>query len=78
MLYYVKDVPATIRYFHSLLEAQAKLLIILVSGESCSTSVAWSGKNHKDLWGSCEFNTVQLETYARFYLKHPLSPIEAN
>ncbi|XP_009810548.2 histamine N-methyltransferase [Gavia stellata] len=34
MLYYVKDVPATIRYFHSLLEAQAKLFIILVSGTS--------------------------------------------
>ncbi|NXV99105.1 HNMT methyltransferase, partial [Fregetta grallaria] len=34
MLYYVKDVPATIRYFHSLLEPQAKLLIILVSGFS--------------------------------------------
>ncbi|NXH69699.1 HNMT methyltransferase, partial [Hydrobates tethys] len=34
MLYYVKDIPATIRYFHSLLEAQAKLLIILVSGFS--------------------------------------------
>ncbi|KAM9287088.1 histamine N-methyltransferase-like [Morus bassanus] len=34
MLYYVKDVPATIRYFHGLLEAQAKLLIILVSGSS--------------------------------------------
>ncbi|NXC66541.1 HNMT methyltransferase, partial [Anhinga anhinga] len=34
MLYYVKDVPATIQYFHGLLEAQAKLLIILVSGSS--------------------------------------------
>ncbi|KAM6397139.1 histamine N-methyltransferase-like isoform 1-T3 [Pluvialis apricaria] len=34
MLYYVKDVPATIRYFHSLLETQAKLLIILVSETS--------------------------------------------
>lgn len=34
MLYYVKDVPATIQYFHSLLEEQAKLLIILVSGTS--------------------------------------------
>ncbi|NXT61238.1 HNMT methyltransferase, partial [Chaetops frenatus] len=34
MLYYVKDVPATIRYFHSLLDSQAKLLIILVSGKS--------------------------------------------
>ncbi|NXP44866.1 HNMT methyltransferase, partial [Heliornis fulica] len=34
MLYYVKDVPATIRYFHSLLEAQAKLLIIVVSETS--------------------------------------------
>ncbi|NWR70896.1 HNMT methyltransferase, partial [Centropus unirufus] len=34
MLYYVKDVPATIQYFHSLLDAQAKLLIILVSGMS--------------------------------------------
>ncbi|XP_010289819.1 PREDICTED: histamine N-methyltransferase, partial [Phaethon lepturus] len=34
MLYYVKDVPATIRFFRSLLAAQAKLLIILVSGTS--------------------------------------------
>ncbi|NXF01585.1 HNMT methyltransferase, partial [Smithornis capensis] len=34
MLYYVKDVPATIRYFHSLLESQARLLIILVSENS--------------------------------------------
>ncbi|NWW72170.1 HNMT methyltransferase, partial [Climacteris rufus] len=34
MLYYVKDVPATIRYFHSLLESQGKLLVILVSGNS--------------------------------------------
>ncbi|NXT15536.1 HNMT methyltransferase, partial [Prunella fulvescens] len=34
MLYYVKDIPATIQYFHSLLEPQAKLLIILVSGKS--------------------------------------------
>ncbi|NXS98807.1 HNMT methyltransferase, partial [Jacana jacana] len=34
MLYYVKDIPATIQYFHSLLETQGKLLIILVSGTS--------------------------------------------
>ncbi|NXT98183.1 HNMT methyltransferase, partial [Buphagus erythrorhynchus] len=34
MLYYVKDIPATLRYFHSLLESQAKLLIVLVSGKS--------------------------------------------
>ncbi|XP_059708522.1 histamine N-methyltransferase-like isoform X3 [Haemorhous mexicanus] len=53
MLYYVKDIPATIRYFHSLLESQAKLLIILVSGESCSTSTARSGEGSEDLWGSC-------------------------
>ncbi|XP_061464880.1 histamine N-methyltransferase isoform X3 [Rhineura floridana] len=32
MLYYVQDIPATIRFFHSLLEPGAKLLIILVSG----------------------------------------------
>lgn len=76
MLYYEKDIPATIRYFHSLLEAQAKLLIIMVSGESCSTGAARSGKNHEDPWGSCKFNTGQLETNAHFYLKHPLSPIE--
>ncbi|KFQ33089.1 PREDICTED: histamine N-methyltransferase [Merops nubicus] len=31
MLYYVKDVPATLRYFHSLLETQGKLLIIVTS-----------------------------------------------
>ncbi|XP_007435021.1 histamine N-methyltransferase isoform X2 [Python bivittatus] len=34
MLYYVKDMPATIRFFHSILEPGAKLLIILVSGRS--------------------------------------------
>ncbi|NXD20170.1 HNMTA methyltransferase, partial [Spelaeornis formosus] len=34
VLYYVKDIPATLWYFHSLLEPQAKLLIILVSGKS--------------------------------------------
>uniref|UniRef100_J3S4H4 Histamine N-methyltransferase-like n=2 Tax=Crotalus adamanteus TaxID=8729 RepID=J3S4H4_CROAD len=34
MLYYVKDMPATIRFFHGLLEPGAKLLIILVSGRS--------------------------------------------
>ncbi|NXG75760.1 HNMT methyltransferase, partial [Baryphthengus martii] len=34
MLYYVKDIPAMIRYFHSLLETQAKLLIIVVSETS--------------------------------------------
>ncbi|XP_063174471.1 histamine N-methyltransferase isoform X1 [Candoia aspera] len=34
MLYYVKDVPATIRFFYSLLEPRAKLFIILVSGRS--------------------------------------------
>ncbi|XP_062972660.1 histamine N-methyltransferase-like [Elgaria multicarinata webbii] len=34
MLYYVKDIPATIKFFHRLLEPGAKLLIILVSGSS--------------------------------------------
>ncbi|NXW55412.1 HNMT methyltransferase, partial [Eurystomus gularis] len=34
MLYYVKDIPATIQYFHSLLETQAKLLIIVLSETS--------------------------------------------
>ncbi|NXL91660.1 HNMT methyltransferase, partial [Alectura lathami] len=34
MLYYVKDIPATIRYFHSLLEARGKLLIVMVSETS--------------------------------------------
>ncbi|KYO18074.1 histamine N-methyltransferase-like [Alligator mississippiensis] len=34
MLYYVQDIAATIRYFHSLLDAKAKLLIIIVSGSS--------------------------------------------
>ncbi|NXC44908.1 HNMT methyltransferase, partial [Penelope pileata] len=34
MLYYVKDIPATLRYFHSLLEAHAKLVVILVSETS--------------------------------------------
>ncbi|KAF7241883.1 Histamine N-methyltransferase [Varanus komodoensis] len=34
MLYYVDDVSATIRFFHSLLEPGAKLLIVHVSGTS--------------------------------------------
>ncbi|XP_077009795.1 histamine N-methyltransferase [Tamandua tetradactyla] len=34
MLYYVKDIPATLKFFHSLLATSAKILIILVSGTS--------------------------------------------
>ncbi|XP_037704652.1 histamine N-methyltransferase isoform X2 [Choloepus didactylus] len=34
MLYYVKDIPATLKFLHSLLATSAKLLIILVSGTS--------------------------------------------
>lgn len=34
MLYYVKDVPATVNFFKSLLAPNGKLLIILVSGNS--------------------------------------------
>ncbi|CAL9690570.1 unnamed protein product [Knipowitschia caucasica] len=34
MLYYVKDPGATISFFHSLLDKNGKLVIILVSGES--------------------------------------------
>ncbi|KAM3917630.1 histamine N-methyltransferase isoform 2-T3 [Leptodactylus fuscus] len=34
MLYYVKDVPTTLRFFRSLLAPDGKLLIILVSGNS--------------------------------------------
>ncbi|XP_072840027.2 histamine N-methyltransferase isoform X1 [Pogona vitticeps] len=34
MLYYVKDVPATIGFFHSLLEPGAKILIMILSGNS--------------------------------------------
>lgn len=34
MLYYVKDVPATVKFFKSLLAPNGKLLIILVSGNS--------------------------------------------
>lgn len=33
MLYYVKDIPATLKFFHSLLATNAKILIILVSGK---------------------------------------------
>jgi len=51
MLYYVKDIPAIIRYFHSLLAAQAKLLIILVSGESHSMTCS-VGQEPRDLWDS--------------------------
>ncbi|XP_061055590.1 histamine N-methyltransferase [Eubalaena glacialis] len=34
MLYYVKDIPATLKFFHSLLATSAKILITLVSGTS--------------------------------------------
>ncbi|NXD10971.1 HNMT methyltransferase, partial [Nothocercus nigrocapillus] len=41
MLYYVKDIPATIRYFHQLLAEQAKLLIVLVSGKATGWETLW-------------------------------------
>ncbi|XP_006894508.1 PREDICTED: histamine N-methyltransferase-like [Elephantulus edwardii] len=34
MLYYVKDIPETLKFFHSLLASDALILIILVSGTS--------------------------------------------
>ncbi|XP_007667676.2 histamine N-methyltransferase-like [Ornithorhynchus anatinus] len=34
MLYYVKDIPATLSFFHGLLDTNARILIILVSGSS--------------------------------------------
>ncbi|XP_059783104.1 histamine N-methyltransferase [Balaenoptera ricei] len=34
MLYYVKDIPATLKFFHSLLATSAKILIAVVSGTS--------------------------------------------
>ncbi|XP_059962797.1 histamine N-methyltransferase [Mesoplodon densirostris] len=34
VLYYVKDIPATLKFFHSLLATSAKILITLVSGTS--------------------------------------------
>ncbi|XP_066088854.1 histamine N-methyltransferase [Saccopteryx bilineata] len=34
VLYYVKDIPATLKFFHSLLATNAKILIIIVSGTS--------------------------------------------
>ncbi|XP_049629721.1 histamine N-methyltransferase [Suncus etruscus] len=34
MLYYVKDIPATLKFFHNLLATNAKILIIIVSGAS--------------------------------------------
>ncbi|KAM5152682.1 LOW QUALITY PROTEIN: histamine N-methyltransferase A-like [Mantella aurantiaca] len=46
MLYYVKDVPATLKFFTSLLSTEGKLLIILVSGNS-----GWSTLWKK--YGSC-------------------------
>ncbi|NWJ02035.1 HNMTA methyltransferase, partial [Crypturellus undulatus] len=41
MLYYVKDIPATIRYFHQLLEEKGKLLIVLVSGKATGWETLW-------------------------------------
>lgn len=58
MLYYVEDIPATIRYFHSLLEAQAKLLIILVSGESWARAMRTLGflqVQHRPARNQCTF-----------------------
>ncbi|KAM4859351.1 histamine N-methyltransferase [Thomomys bottae] len=34
MLYYVKDIPATLKFFHSILAVKAKILITIVSGTS--------------------------------------------
>lgn len=39
MLYYVEDIPATLKFFHSLLASHAKILIILVSGKLFSFSL---------------------------------------
>ncbi|NWY71776.1 HNMT methyltransferase, partial [Erithacus rubecula] len=55
MLYYVKDIPATLRYFHSLLEPQGKLLIILVSGKSGWETLWRKHASSFPLEGFCSF-----------------------
>ncbi|NXC88034.1 HNMTA methyltransferase, partial [Cercotrichas coryphoeus] len=55
MLYYVKDIPATLRYFHSLLESQGKLLIILVSGKSGWETLWKKHASSFPLEGFCSF-----------------------
>ncbi|KAL8183259.1 UNVERIFIED_CONTAM: hypothetical protein K2H54_028769 [Gekko kuhli] len=51
MLYYVKDISATIHFFHTILEPGAKLLIILVSGQhsvlQSSTDMCIKGSDYK-------------------------------
>nr|XP_031533632.1 histamine N-methyltransferase [Vicugna pacos] len=39
MLYYVEDIPATLKFFHGLLATSAKILIVLVSGKLFSFSL---------------------------------------
>uniref|UniRef100_A0A8C9LIW3 Histamine N-methyltransferase n=1 Tax=Piliocolobus tephrosceles TaxID=591936 RepID=A0A8C9LIW3_9PRIM len=39
MLYYIKDIPVTLKFFHSLLGTNAKILIIVVSGKLFSFSL---------------------------------------
>ncbi|KAM4698381.1 histamine N-methyltransferase A-like [Rhinophrynus dorsalis] len=46
MLYYVKDVPATLKFFRSCLAPNGKLLIILVSGFS-GWSTLWKKYGHR-------------------------------
>ncbi|NXQ49963.1 HNMT methyltransferase, partial [Catharus fuscescens] len=55
MLYYVKDIPGTLRYFHSLLESQGKLLIILVSGKSGWETLWRKYSSSFPLEGFCTF-----------------------
>lgn len=50
ILYYVKDIPVFLKFFHSLLATKAKILIILVSGtsvwdklwEKCGSCLPWN------------------------------------
>ncbi|XP_075037043.1 histamine N-methyltransferase-like isoform X2 [Mixophyes fleayi] len=58
MLYYVKDIPATLKFFRSCLAPDGKLLIILVSGNSGCNKVWEKYGSSLPLNDQCQYVTT--------------------
>ncbi|XP_040213987.1 histamine N-methyltransferase A-like isoform X2 [Rana temporaria] len=72
MLYYVEDIPAALKFFISLLSAEGKLLIILVSGTSGWSSLWKKYRSRLPLDDRCLYITEMLSSMGAKYQSYDL------
>lgn len=75
MLYYVEDIPATLKFFTSLLSAEGKLLIILVAGTSGWSTLWKKYSSRLPLNDRCLYITEMLSSMGAKYQSYDLQTV---